>query len=215
MIGSTSQRASGGRRRLWIALAVVFVVLAGLIAGVGWAAWWVFDNIGAPGPAATGSGTCSSADAVSLQLVFADGHTIQICTRDRPSCPNQTNPNPNMNGTPQFNMSNQLRSSSRRYILFVRFDAGLPAEASDQTLRLDPQVANPGMLASPTSEGRLTSAEVQITPRDPDSDGYTAATGSLVVSSSHGQARGRIEGSLSGGASGSPVRVTGSFVCNH
>ena len=211
MIGSPSQPAGGRRTRLWIALAVALVVTA----GVGWAAWWVFDNIGAPGPAATGSGTCSSADAVSLQLVFADGHTIQICTRDRPSCPNQTNPNPNLNGTPQFNMNNQLRSSSRRYILFVRFDAGLPAEASDQTLRLDPQVANPGLQASPTSEGRLTSAEVQITPRDPDSDGYTADTGSLVVSSSHGQARGRIDGILGGGASGSPVGVTGSFVCNH
>src|ERR1700730_12417982 len=120
MIGSPPQPAVGGRRRLWIALAVAFVVVAGLVAGLGWAAWWVYDNVGAPGPGATGSGPCSSADAVNLQLVFADGHTTQICTRDRPSCPNQTNPNANMNATSVFNMSNQLRSSSRRYILFMR-----------------------------------------------------------------------------------------------
>src|ERR1700682_4050308 len=205
MLRGVGQVASGTRRRTIIILASVLVVVGLFLAGIGWVVWWLNDNLEFPGPVATGSGPCTSADAVNLQLVFADGHTIQICTRDRPSCPNQTNPNPNLNGTPQFNMNNQLRSSSRRYILFVRFDAGLPAEASDQTLRLDPQVANPGLQASPTSEGRLTSAEVQITPRDPDSDGYTAATGSLVVSSSHGQARGRIEGSLSGGASGSPV----------
>jgi hypothetical protein len=212
MIGSTSPRAAG-RRRLWIALAVAFAVVAGLVAGLGWAAWWVFDNIGAPGPGATGSGSCSSADAVNLQLVFADGRTTQICTRDRPSCPNQTNPN--ANGTSVFNLSNQLRSSSRRYILFVRFDAALPAEALDQTLRLDPQVAMLGLPGFASASGTLTSAVVQLTPRDPDADGYTAAGGSLAVSSSHGQARGRIDGDLSGGASGSPVRITGSFACNH
>jgi hypothetical protein len=214
VIGSPPRPALGGRRRLWIALAVTFVVAAGLVAGLGWAAWWVFDNVGAPGPSATGSGACSSADAVNLQLVFADGHTTQICTRDRPACPNQTNPNANMNATSVFNMSNQLRSSSRRYILFIRFDAALPAEAPDQTLRLDPQVAMLGLPGFASAGGTLTSAVVQLTPRDPDAEGYTAAGGSLVVSSSHGQARGRIDGDLSGGAGGSPVRVTGTFACN-
>jgi hypothetical protein len=208
------QRAPGGHRRLWIALAVAFVVLAGLVGGIGWVGWWVFDNIGAPGPGATGSGPCSSADAVNLQLVFADGHTVQACTRDRPACPNETGPAVNGSTAPtEFRLSNQLRSTSRRYILFVRFDAALPAEAPDQTLKLDPQVAMLGLPGFASTNGTLTSAEVQITPRDPDAEGYTAATGSLTVSSSHGQARGRIDGNFSG-ASGSTVRVTGTFDCH-
>jgi hypothetical protein len=206
------------RRRLWIALGIVFVVLIGLVAGIGWVGWWVFDNVGAPGPAATGSGPCVQADSVNLRLSFADGHTVDVCTRDRPDCPNHNITNGTVNAQTtmsEFDLRNQLRSSSRRYILFVRFDAALPAEASDQTLRLDPQAAMLGLPGSASPSGTLTSAVVQVTPRDPDSDGYIAADGSLVVSSIHGQAHGRIDGNLSGGATGSPVRVTGSFTCNH
>jgi hypothetical protein len=203
------------KRRLWIALAVAFVVLAGLVAGIGWVGWWVLDNIGAPGPGATGSGPCSSADAVNLQLIYVDGHTVQACTRDLPACPNQTGPAVNgSTGATEFRLSNQLRSTSRRYILFVRFDAGLPPEAPEQAIKLDPQVAMGGLPGSIPGNGMLTSAEVQITPRDPDSEGYMGATGSLTVSSAHGQARGRIDGTLSG-PSGSPVRITGTFTCNH
>lgn len=202
------------KRRLWIALAVAFVVLVGLVAGIGWVGWWVFDNIGAPGPGATGSGPCSSADAVNLQLIYVDGHTVQACTRDRPACPNQTGPAVNgSTGPTEFRLSNQLRSTSRRYILFVRFDAALPAEAPEQAIKLDPQFAMGGLTGSTPGNGTLTSAEVQITPRDPDSEGYMGATGSLTISSAHGQARGRIDGNFSG-VSGSAVRVTGTFECN-
>jgi hypothetical protein len=217
MIGSAEPRAPSSRRRLWIALTAAFVVLLGLVGGIGWVGWWVLDNVDAPGPAATGSGPCSPADSVNLQFLYTDGHTVQACTRDRPGCPNVAINNGGANGTgpSQFNLSNQLRSSSRRYILLVRFDAALPAETSDQTLQLDPQVAMAGLPGFASGNGALTGAIVQITPRDPASDGYTAATGSLVVSSSHGQAHGRIDGNLSGGASGSPVWVSGTFDCNH
>jgi hypothetical protein len=153
---------------------------------------------------------------VNLQLVFTDGHTVQVCTHDRPACPNQTPPAVNgSTASAQFNLTNQLRSSSRRYILFIRFDAALMAEAPVQTLRLDPQVAMLGLPGSASGTGTLTSAEVQITPRDPDAQGYIAATGSLSISSSHGEASGRIDGRLSGGPSGSPVGITGTFACSH
>jgi len=204
------------RRRWWIAVAVAFVAVVGLVAAIGLAAWWLNDNVGAPGPGATGSGPCGSADSVNVQLVFADGHAVQACTRDRPACPNITIPNVTTNGQTtmsEFDLRNQLRSSSRRYILFVRFDAGLPAEAADQTLKLDPQVTMRGMPGLAPASDTLTSATVEMTPRDPDSNGYTAASGTLVVSSSHGQARGRIDGTLSG-LSGSPVGITGTFSCN-
>src|SRR6202171_6880241 len=108
------------------------LILAGLVvAGIGWVAWWLNDNVGAPGAGATGSGPCGSADSVNVQLVFADGHAFQASTRDRPACPNITIPNVTTNGQTtmsEFDLRNQLRSSSRRYILFVRFDAGVAAE---------------------------------------------------------------------------------------
>src|SRR5438876_501224 len=82
----------GRTSRLWwrIGVGAAVLVVLGLFGGVGWAAWWVSDNIGAPGPPPTGSGPCGQADAVNLQLVFADGRIVEACTHDRPACPNQT-----------------------------------------------------------------------------------------------------------------------------
>ncbi len=219
-----SHAATAGRRRRNVILAVVLVLVALFIGGIGWVVWWVSDNIGAPGPPPTGSGACTSADAVNLQLVFADGHTVQACTRDQPVCPNQNINGPG-NGQPnasQFTLSNQLRSSSRRYILFIRFDAALPAETSVQTLTLAP---GPGFLPGEPVSSTLISPLVQVTPRDPYENGYTTVSGSLAVASSHGVAHGRIDGSFTGptrpdrpapsSSTVSPVRIAGTFACNH
>jgi hypothetical protein len=196
---------------------MVFGVIALLLAGIGWGAWWLADNIGAPGPPPTGSGACSSADAVNLQFEFADGYTIQACTHDRPACPNHVY-NVIQDGQQitqsQFGLDNQLRSSSRRYVLFIRFDAALPAETIDQRLQLDPRANTYGPPGSPSSDGTLGAAVVQITPRDPYADPYTTASGSLIVSSSHGVARGKIDGTFSV-TSRAPTRITGTFACNH
>jgi hypothetical protein len=222
-------------RRRRIGLLVGALVAAGLLltGGVAWAIWWVSDNIGAPGPGPTGSGPCGSADSVNLTLVFADGHVVQACTRDRPACPNQTISG-TMNGQAlpnfsQFTLSNQLRSSSRRYIFSVRFDGALPAESAEQTLQLDPRVGlPPGMPGSgPPNTGAPLGAVLQITPRDPYEDTYVAASGSVTVSSSHGVAQGQIDGSFGGGGptrpdrpaqpstKPSPLRIAGTFACSH
>lgn len=221
-------------RRRRIGLLVGALVAAGLLltGGVAWAIWWVSDNIGTPGPGPTGSGPCSAADSVNLTLVFADGHVVQACTRDRPSCPNQTitgGTNVQTTSVSQFDLRNQLRTSSRRYILFVRLDAALPAESAQQTLTIDPRVGfPPGMPGSgPPNTGPPTAAVLQITPRDPYEDTYVASAGSLTISSSRGVAQGRIEGSFAGGGPTRPDRpappstkptpstVTGTFACNH
>lgn len=189
-----------------------------LIGSIGWAAWWLIDNIGAPGPGATGSGPCTSADSVDLSLVFADGRVVELCTRDRPACPNQTISG-TMNGqsasVSQFTLNNQLRSTSRRYILFVRFDGALPTDAAEQTLLLDPRVGLPpgGPGSGPSNTGAPTAAILQLTPRDPSEDGYTASSGSLTVSSAHGVAQGRIDGNFGGGGT-TPLRIAGAFACN-
>jgi hypothetical protein len=215
------------RRRTIIILASISVVAALFVAGMGWIVWSVIDQVGAPGiPGATGSGACGSADAVNLQLTYADGHTVQVCTRDRPACPNQTIGG-SMNGQSlpsrsEFNLSNQLRSSSGRYILFIRFDSGLAAQAAEQTLTLNPgSKLMPGEPAPAT----LTSALVGITPRDSTGESFTAQSGSLTVSSTQGLARGRIDGSFSGGPGRSdrpapsatytpPLAISGTFACN-
>src|SRR6266481_4557629 len=105
------------RRRiwLWVAVPTAFVLIA--LAGFGWVAWQVIDNIGAPGPAPTGSGPCGTSDAVSIQLVFVDGHTVQACTHDRPSCPNGTitgTGNGQTFSVSRFGLVNQLRSNGSR-----------------------------------------------------------------------------------------------------
>ena len=217
------------RQKIGIVAAVL--VLVGLVAGIGWIVWWVSDNVGAPGPPSTGNGTCGSADSVNIQLVFADGHTVQACTRDRPACPNETitgSGNGQTSSMSQFRLSNQLRSSSRRYILFLSFDAALPAEAGEQTVPINPPGYLPGPQGpgGPSIDGMLSAAFVQITPRDPYEDFYTLASGSVTVSSSHGVARGRFGANVSTGGTTrpdrpattskivSPSRITGTFACN-
>ena len=218
-------------QRQKIGLVAAVLVLVGLIAGIGWVVWWVSDNIGAPGPPPTGSGACTSADAVNLQLVFADGHTVQACTRDRPACPNQTitgSGDGQTTSMSQFRLSNQLRSSSRRYILVLSFDAALPAEAAEQTLQINPPGYLPGPQGpgGPSANGTLSTAFVEITPRDPYEDFYTPGSGSVTVLSSHGVARGRIDFNVSTGGTTrpdrpaptstavSPVRISGTFACS-
>jgi len=218
----------GMQRRTIIILASVVVVAALIVGGMGWAVWSVLDSVGAPGvPGATGSGPCGSADAVNLQLVYPDGHAVQVCTRDRPACPNETIGG-SLNGQPRptvslFTLRNQLRSSSRRYILFVRLDSPLSAETAEQALPLKngPEL-RPGEPASAT----LTRALVEITPRDPTGDSFITQSGSLTVSSTHGVAHGRIDGSFSSGPTRSdrpapssntvsPLTVSGTFACDH
>lgn len=219
-------------RRIWLLVGGLIVAGLVIIGGIGWAVWSVIDSIGAPGPGATGSGPCGSGDSVNLEMVFADGRVVQACTHDRPACPNQTISGGTATETisvSQFDLRNQLRSSSRRYILLIRFDAALPAESAQQTLNIDPRVGflpgGPG--SGPPSTGPPQAAVVQITPRDPYEDGYTPASGTITVSSTHGVAQGRIDGSFTGTATTrpdrpapssntvSPVRVTGTFACNH
>ena len=213
---------------MWAAAAVIGAVL--VIGGFGWVAWQVIDNIGAPGPAPTGSGRCGSSDAVNIQLVFVDGHTVQACTHDRPSCPNGTitgSGNGQTSSVSRFGLDNQLRSSSRRYILSLSFDAPLPAEAAEQTLQIEPGAFLPGPPGSgPTSGSALTAAVVEIRPRDPYEDGYTPGSGTVTVSSSGGVARGRIDGTFNVGTTrpdrpaptsptAAPAHLTGTFACNH
>jgi hypothetical protein len=217
----------GMQRRTIIILASVLVVVGLSLAGIGWVVWSLIDQVGAPGvPGVTGSGACGSADAVNVQLTYADGRTVQACTRDRPACPNLTISG-SMNGQSlpsrsEFNVSNQLRSSSGRYILFIRFDSGLAAEAAEQTITL-----NPGSRFMPgePAPAALTSAIVGITPRDSTGESFTAQSGSLTVASTHGVAQGRIVGSFSSGptrsdrpapssSTPSPVSISGTFACN-
>jgi prepilin-type processing-associated H-X9-DG protein len=220
------------RRGLWILVGGLVVAGLLVIGGIGYAVWWISDNFDSPGPGATGSGPCSSADSVNLNLVFADGHVVQACTRDRPDCANQTisgGTNSQTISVSRFDLRNQLRSSSRRYILSIRLDGALPAESAQQTLVIDPSLGMPpGMPGSgPPNTGPATGAIIQITPRDPYEDSYVATTGSLTISSSRGVAKGRIDGSFAGGGSTRPDRpapsstkptpltVAGTFACNH
>jgi len=221
------------RRRRGIWILVGGLVVAGLLfmGGVAWAVWWVADNLDAPGPGATGSGPCTFADAVNLSMVFADGHVVQACTRDRPACPNQNisgRTNNQSVSASVFDLRNQLRSTSRRYILSIRLDAALPAESAQQTLSINPLVGfPPGAPGSgPPNTGAPSAAVVQVTPRDPYEDTYTAESGSVVVSSSRGVARGQIDGQFTGTGptrpdrpapssnTASPVSLTGVFACN-
>jgi len=188
----------GTRQRT--AITIIVLVSVALFIGMGlWAAWLIIDNIDAPGAAATGSGPCGTADAVNIQLLTVEGQTVQACTRDRPACPNAS--------VGRFGLSNQLRSSSRRYILTIQFDAALPAESNEQSLDLA------GFPPEPASSG-LSRAILQLTPRDPTADGYTTKSGSLAVSSTHGVASGQFDGTFPP-LPGWPLKIAGTFACNH
>lgn len=221
-----SHAAGGNRRRTIVILAAIVIVVGLFFAGIAYAAWWLNDNIDAPGPGATGSGPCGSADSVNIQMIFADGHAVQACTHDRPACPNHTvtgSGNGVTSSVTMFSLGNQLRSSSRRYILTIRFDSPLPAEAAEQTLSLS---SGPWMMPGAPAAPSPTSALVQVTPRDPTQEGYLTQSGTLTVSSTHGVARGRIEGKFSGHgptradrpapspASEPPLSISGTFACN-
>ena len=217
------RQATGNRERR-IALAVVAAVVAALliVAGLVLFVWFQAVNaISNPGPPATGSGPCLQTDSVFIQLVFADGHSVQACTRDMPTCRNETisgtGPDGQTSSVSQFRLANDLRSAQRGYHLFISFDTALPADMGDQTLQLDPQVGLPFEPGStPAVNGNPQKADVQISPRDPQSDGYTAVSGSLTVSAAGGVARGTVQGNFSAnGPAGSPVRFVGSFVCKH
>src|SRR5260370_9450836 len=107
----------GHRRRIWFWVAALTAFVRVVIGGLGWTAWQVIDNINAPGPPPTGSGPCGSSDSVNVQLVFVDGHTVQACTHDRPSCPNGTitgSGNGQTFSVSRVRLNNQLRASARR-----------------------------------------------------------------------------------------------------
>lgn len=199
------------------------MVMAAMVIVVGlvlWLWWQVGNTANSPGPPATGSGPCLQTDSVFIQLVFADGHSVQACTRDMPACPNETitgSGNGQSYSVSEFTLGNSLRSSARGYYLLVRFDAALPAEIGDQTLVLDPRVGLPGEPGLSSSGGGTPQrAVVQITPRDPQEDGYTAISGSLTVSAAGGAARGAMEGNFNAnGPAALPVRFVGAFVCKH
>src|SRR6266851_5119790 len=124
-------------RGIWIL--VGRLVVAGLLVmgGIGYAVWWIGDNLDSPGPGATGTGPRSSADSVNVRLMFA-AEVVEACTRDRPNCANQTISGGTASQTvsvSRFDLRNQLRSSSRRYILSIRLDGALPGESAQTVLR--------------------------------------------------------------------------------
>jgi hypothetical protein len=199
----------------------IVLVVGLLLAGIGLAGVWLNDDSGTRAPGATGSGPCGSADSVIIEMVFANGHTVRACTHDRPACPNQTPTASDgwmVRDVAEFTLSNQLRSTSRRYIFSIRFEGALPAEATEQTLALRPGAWMwPGAPASPT----LANALLVITPRDPTEFSYEMESGSLTVSSTSGVARGRIDGAgrrsvgMGSSATRAPLSITGTFACNH
>ena len=226
--------AAGASRRGRLSIVVAASSLAGalFVGGAVWGFAWVSENGGTSVPVATGSGPCGAADAVNLNLVYPDGHTVQVCTRDRPSCPNQTIGS-SVNGGPEsyvspFTLSNQLRSSSDRYVLFMSFDSALSAEAGEQSLHIDPHVLFPPDApgsGSPNA-GPPAAAALEIGQRGPSMNTYGANSGSITVSSSHGVAQGRIDVAFAPGGtrpdrpappqtSTPPAQITGTFQCNH
>ena len=194
------------------------MLVAVIVAGIGLLAWTLIDNIGNPGPSATGSGPCGSSDAVNLHFIFADGRTANACTRDRPACGNELlDPSDTGRGPKvlEFTLQNQLRSSSRRYVLFLRLDSALPAETGSVKLPLVNSLYLEGQ-GFPGFVGKATPSRalVDIRPRDPDGYPSTSAAGSLTISSSNGAVRGQIDGELSGDQGGSPMHIAGNFACN-
>jgi hypothetical protein len=208
-------------RRSWI-IALAGGVTALLLLCGGGAVWAVFqlaDQIGAPGPSATGSGPCGSGDSVNVRLVFADGHVTQACTRDRPQCGN-TNMGPT--GGHVFALNNQLRSDAGRYIFAIRFDVSVAGDASDEVVQVDPAMVFPKDEGSSTSDPLAPHALVAIDSRV-DGQAYNAASGTVTVSSQHGVVRGAIDAAFTNGPprsdrpqSGPPqlLTMTGTFTCS-
>jgi hypothetical protein len=223
-------RAVRGRTRLFAVLAVGVVVIA---LGVGGAVWLVVqlnEQLLAPGiPGATGSGSCSPADAVNLEFAFADGQAVQACTRDRPACPRKASTltinGQTESGDPQLSISNQLRSSSRRYIFFMKSDLAFAADMSEQALVIDPAAFQPMSLPAsvPLNSSTPAHALLEVTPRDHSSWAYIPGSGTIKVSSTHGVVHGTIDASISTASRSDrpqpstgpmPLRITGTFTCN-
>ena len=224
--------ASGAGRRGRLSVVVAATTLAGVlfVGGAVWGFAWINENGGTSVPVATGSGPCSAADAVNLRLVYPDGHAIQACTHDRVACPNQTIGG-SMNGGPvsyvsPFTINNQLRSSSDRYVLFIRFDGALAAETGAQSLPIDPQVLFPGAPGSGApNAGPPMAAALQISLLGRSQNTYGPNSGSITVSSSHGVAKGQIDVAFAPGGTRPdrpaplpvrkpPAQITGTFACN-
>ncbi len=202
--------------RTWLWTAGAWQLVTLLLGGAVWAGTQLADQLWAPGvPGATGSGPCGSTDSVNIQLVYS-GQSIHACTRDRPICSNQ---DPSL-----FTLDNQLRSSLRRYILFIQFDGTFPADMSAQTIQLDPSAMLPkGPRESPPADrSGPPHAIIQVTPRDPTEGGFTPSSGAIVLSSTHGIFTGAIDAAFPTGSrpdrpqpspSDSPVRMSGAFMC--
>src|SRR5690242_15676363 len=208
-------------RRNWIIALVGGAVALLLLCGGGtvWAVFQLADQIGAPGPSATGSGPCGSGDSVNVRLVFADGRVTQACTRDRPQCGN-TNMGPT--GGDVFALSNQLRSDAGRYIFTVRFDVAVANDVFDQVAQVDPGMVLPKDGGSSSSNPQGPHALVAIESRA-DGQSYNALAGTVVVSSAQRVVRGVIDAAFANGPprpdrpqSGPPQLVTlsGTFTCN-
>ena len=214
--------AASGKRRFWLIGLVGAVAVITLLA-VGGAVWivaWLNDNIDAPGPAASGSGACSAADAVNIRLVFADGRVSNACTKDRPSC---AGTNTGAATSNVFVLNNQLRSESGRYIFLIRADFVVPADSTDIVIQVDPGVFMPAPEASPVADLSAPHALISIEPRS-TGQSYNALSGTIRVSSRHHLVQGVIDASFTKGPprpdrpQPTPAQqlatITGNFTCN-
>ncbi|HVH62250.1 MAG TPA: hypothetical protein VNA65_01480 [Candidatus Dormibacteraeota bacterium] len=176
-----------------------------ILGAIVWVGFQIADQLGAPGiPSATGSGACTAADAVSIQLTYSDGHGVSACTHDPPAC--QSRP-----VAPKFALDNQLRSATRRYILFIGWNVTPSAGTNGQVLHFEPQAFLPK--GPPSSTDNVADyATLELTPRDPTEGGWTVGSGTLTLSSNAGEVSGSIDGVFNAGAS-APSAVTGRFGC--
>ena len=218
------------RGRLFTVLAIALVVVAfGAVGAVSFVSW-LDDQLAAPGiPGATGSGPCSSADAVNLQFVFGDGQVVPACTHDRPACPRKASTvtinGQTQTGDPQLFITNQLRSSSRRYIFFMRSDLAFTADMSEQALVIDPAAFQPTALppSVPINSSTPAHALIEVTPRGAMGDAYIPGSGTIKLSAAHGVVRGTIDASISTATRSDrpqpstgpmPSKIAGTFACN-
>lgn len=225
--------APGRRGRLSVVVAATSLTAVLLAACAIWGVTWANDNGGTSVPAASGSGQCTSADSVNVNLIYADGHVTQLCTHDRPACLNRTISG-SMNGqqladVSQFQLNSQLRGSSARYSVTIIFDGPLASETSEESLPIDQAAGQPAFPGTvPVAATSATSAFISvgsIARRNTSDPSFTSSTGSITVSSSHGVARGRIDATVAQGGgrpdrpappqtATPPARITGTYACN-
>jgi len=205
----------------WIIALVGGVAVLLLLCGGGavWALFQLADQIGAPGPSATGSGLCGSSDSVNVRLVFADGRVSQACTKDRPDCATKS---VGTIGGNVFVLGNQLRSDSGNYIFYIRFDVSIPSDAANEVVQIDPAAVMPKPGAPTSSDPSAPHGLVEITPRS-NGQTYNAVAGTVTVTSSRRVVHGVIDAAFTNGPprtdrpqSEPPqlVTLTGTFTCN-